>query len=341
MTTLALIGRAMRRPLQWRLLVLSPVVLWVAALATLIPLLGMLGTLFDHSTRWRELTASFDSAALAGLAKAMMTPAVAGLGAGIATSLVLTAAFAPLLAGAALVVAEVDGPPRFRALLSGAAGHYGRMLRLQIAALLPLALALIVASLVLAWASGASERATSEAATHASHRIALGVAALAVFLAQLVADAGRARLAVEPHRRSALVALGAGIKLVVGQPLRALAVGLVPTAISLVVAAVLLVLRQHIAQSGVAALVLAFAFAQLAVASIAWGHAARLCGLVEIASAGADRGAARVRRSPRPSSPPWARSSSRPSSQPSSRSSSRSSLPTSDDAGPVADPPQS
>src|ERR1041384_6779465 len=91
MRILSIIGRAMRRPLQWRLLMLSPVVLWAAALATLIPLLGFFGGLFDHSTRWRELTASLDSAALAGLAKAMMTPAAAGIPTGIGTSLLLTA----------------------------------------------------------------------------------------------------------------------------------------------------------------------------------------------------------------------------------------------------------
>ncbi|HEX8109195.1 MAG TPA: hypothetical protein VF516_15785, partial [Kofleriaceae bacterium] len=279
MKTRTIIGRAMRRALQWRLLVLSPVVLWAAAVATLLPLLHFLGGLFDHSTRWRELAASLDSAALAGLAKAMMTPAAAGLPAGIGTSLVLTALLAPFLAGAALVATEDDVRPRFPALLSGAAGYYGRMFRLQIAALLPLAVAMVIASLAIAWSSGVSDRAMSEAATHISFRIAVGVAALAVFLAQLVADAGRARLAVEPLRRSALFALGAGIKLVVKQPLRALAVGLPATLISLAVAAVLLVVRQQIAQSSVAALVLAFVFAQLAVASIAWGHAARLCGL--------------------------------------------------------------
>jgi hypothetical protein len=318
MRIVSLIGRALRRPLQWRLLMLSPVVLWAAAIATLIPLLGFLGGLFDHSTRWRELTGSLDSAALAGLAKAMMTPAAAGLGAGIGTSLVIAALLAPFLAGAALVVAESDARPRFRALLSGAAGYYGRMLRLQIAALLPLAVALIVASIALAWSSGVSERATSEAATHTSYRLAWLIAALAVVLAQLVADAGRARLAVELHRRSALFALGAGIKLVVKRPLDALAVGLSATLASLVAAAVLLVIRQQITQSGVVSLVLAFVLAQLAVAAIAWGHAARLCGLVEIARALGASGAA-------PASGPQA-------APPGS--------PVTDDAAPVADSPQ-
>lgn len=313
MRILSIIGRAMRRALQWRLLMLSPVVLWAAALAALIPLLGFLGGLFDHSTRWRELTAGLDSAALAGLAKAMMTPAAAGIPAGIGTSLVLAALVAPFLAGAALVVAESDARPRFRALLSGAAGYYGRMLRLQIAALLPLAVALIIASLAMAWASAVSDRATSEAATHTSYRLALLIAALAVFLAQLVADAGRARLAVELHRRSALFALGAGIKLVVKRLLEALAVGLSATLASLVAAAVLLVIRQQITQSGVVSLLLAFLFAQLAVAAIAWGHAARLCGLVEITRALGAVPAAR------------------PVSEPAA----------SDAAAPVADPPQS
>jgi hypothetical protein len=314
MRTIAIIGRALRRALQWRLLVLSPVVLWAAAIATLIPLLGFLGGLFDHSTRWRELTASIDSAALAGLAKAMMTPAAAGLGAGIGTSLLLTALLAPLLAGAALVVAESDVRPKFRALLSGAAGYYGRMFRLQIAALLPLVVALIIASIAMAWTSGVSNRATSEAATHTSYRLALLIAGLAVFVAQLVTDAGRARLAVEPHRRSALFALGAGIKLVVKRPLDALAVGLSATLASLVAAAVLLVIRQQLTQSGVASLVRAFLFAQLAVASIGWGHAARLCGLVEIARGLVASGAAPV---PVP----------------------RAASPASDDAAPVVNPP--
>ena len=106
---------------------------------------------------------------------------------------------------------------------------------------------------------------------------------IAVFVAQLVIDAARARLAAEPARRSAVVALGAGVKLVVKRPLQAVSVGLSSTLLALAVAAVLLVVRQQIAQSGALSLLLAFALAQLAVAAIAWGHAARLCGLVEIA----------------------------------------------------------
>jgi hypothetical protein len=285
MTTLAIIRRAMRRALQWRLLLVSPIALLVAAAATLLPLAHFLGELFDHSPRWQEITASLDSPALAGLAKALMTPAAAGLATGVQTSLLLAVVFAPFLAGAALLVAETDVRPRLRALLAGAAGYYPRLLRMQLVALVPLGVAGLFVAMAFGWAHRVNDRATSEAATHTSGRIAWLVALAFVFLGQLVVDAGRARLAAEPHRRSALFALGAGVKLVVKRPIQTLSVGLSSTVAALVACAVLLVLRQQITQSSGAAILLAFLLAQLAVAAIAWGHAAKLCGLVEIARA--------------------------------------------------------
>lgn len=295
MTTLAILGRAMRRALQWRLLLVSPIVLWVAAAATLFPLAHFLGELFDHSPRWQEITASLDSPALLGLVKALMTPAAAGLATGLETSLVLALVFAPFLAGAALFVAATDAPPKLRPLLAGAGAYYGRLLRMQFAALLPLAAVGLLGALAFGWASHVSDRATSEAATHTSSRIAWLLTLVALFLAQLAIDAGRARLAAEPHRRSALLALGAGVKLVVQRPLQTVATGLSSTVVALLVAAVLLVLRQQITQSSGTAVLLAFLLAQLAVAAITWGHAARLAGLVDIArELAASRGPAPV-----------------------------------------------
>jgi hypothetical protein len=283
MITLGIIRRAMRRALQWRLLLLSPVVLLAAAAATFLPLSRFFGDLFDHSPRWQEITASLDSSALAGLGRAMMSPGAAGIVPAVQTSLVLAVIFAPLLAGAALFVAQTDGRPKLRGLLAGAIAYYGRLLRMQIAALVPLGLAIGVVIAVMTWSSHASDRATSDAATHTTSRIAWLLSLGAVFLGQLVIDAGRARLAAEPTRRSALLALGAGVKLIVKRPVQTLAVGLSANIVALLVAAVLLVLRQQITQSGTGGLLLAFVLSQLAVASIAWGHAAKLCGLLEIA----------------------------------------------------------
>jgi hypothetical protein len=282
MTRLAIIRRAMRRALQWRLLVVSSLVLFVAAAATLFPLAQLLGELFDHSPRWRELTA-LDSPTLMGLLKASSTPAFAQVGPAVKTSLILGMLFSPFLAGAALCVAEASARPNLSALVSGAAGYYGRLLRMQLAAIIPFGAAGALAAVAFAWASGVSDRATSEAATHTSGRLAWALSVAAVFVVQLVVDAGRARLVAEPERRSVLFALGAGLKLVVKRPLQALALGASSTVLSLAVAAVFLVIRQQLTQSSGAVVLLALVFAQLGVASIAWGHAARLCGLVEIA----------------------------------------------------------
>jgi hypothetical protein len=283
MKTLGIVRRAMQRALQWRLLLLSPIALLIAAAATLFPLAQFFGELFDHSPRWQELTEGLDSAALAGIFKAFSTPSAAGLAPAVQTSVVLAVLIAPFLAGAALFVAESEARSRWRGLLTGAAGYYPRLLRMQLAALVPLGIAAAIAAVAFRWASGVEHRATSEAATHTSARIAWIVSVVAVFLGQLVIDAGRARLAAEPERRSVVKALGAGVKLIVKRPLHTLSVGASATLVALVVAAALLVVRQQITQSSATALLLAFVFAQLAVASIAWGHAAKLAGLVEIA----------------------------------------------------------
>lgn len=282
MITLAIIRRAMLRALQWRLLLLSPIALAVASLTTLFALSGFFGDLFDHSPRWRELT-SLDSATFVQVAKALGAPAAEGVPTAIEASLVLALLFAPLLAGAALVVADAGERPRLRALLSGAGAYYPRLLRMQIAALLPLGVAGVLIKMVFGWAGRVSDVALTESAARTSGRLAWLVAAIAVFVAQLVVDAGRARLAAEPARRSAVVALGAGIKLIVSRPLRTLAISVSSTVAALFVAAVLLVIRQQLIQSSALALLLAFVLAQLAVAAVAWGHAARLCGLLEIA----------------------------------------------------------
>jgi hypothetical protein len=282
MKILAMIRRAMRRALQWRLLVLSPVVLLVAATATLFPLLRALGEVFDRSPRWQELT-GLDSFAAAGLAKVLQGPASGTITTGVQTSIVLALLLAPLLAGAALVVADADARPRIRGLLSGAAAYYPRLLRMQLAALIPLGAAGLLTSVLLRWSSHVDDAATSEAATHASNRIAWTLAIALVFVAQLVVDAGRARLAAEPERRSAVKALGAGVKLIVKRPAQALAIGASTTAVSLLIATIVLVVRNQFAQTSGAAVLFAFLIGQLAVMAIAWGRAAKLCGLVEIA----------------------------------------------------------
>jgi hypothetical protein len=296
-TTLGILARAMRRALQWRLLLLSPIALLVASLTTLFALSQFFGELLGNSPRWKELT-SLDSSAAVGVMKALQTSAADGIPMAIETSLVLALVFAPFLAGAALTVAEAPARPRLRELLAGAGSYYPRLLRMQIAAVIPLGLAGVVIGVVNKWASRVSDAATSDAATHTSARIALVVSIVVLFLAQLVVDAGRARLAAEPLRRSAVRALWAGVKLIRQRPLHALSLGAATMIAGLFAAAVLLVVRQQITQGSTMAILVAFLIGQLAVAAIAWGRAAKLCGLVEIARDLVASPAAETRPSP-------------------------------------------
>ncbi|HSR95975.1 MAG TPA: hypothetical protein VLM79_02840, partial [Kofleriaceae bacterium] len=114
-TTLGIIVRAMRRALQWRLLLLSPIALLVASLTTLFALSQFFGELMSNSPRWKELT-SLDSSAAVGVIKALQTSAADGIPMAIETSLILALVLAPFLAGAALTVAEAPARPRLREL---------------------------------------------------------------------------------------------------------------------------------------------------------------------------------------------------------------------------------
>ena len=280
--SLAIMFRAMWRALSWRLLILTPIVMTIASLASLVWLWLFLGDALDHSPRWASLT-TLDSSGFAALAKALAPGIGTGLVPALVTSLVLGLVLSPLLAGAALVVATEDDAPRLGDLLAGAARSYPRLFRMQLAAFAPIAIAAVVANLAQTWASHAADHATEEAATHTYSRIAWVVTIVFILLAQLVIDAGRAKLAVEPDRKSAVVALGAGIKLLVRKPVAALVVGVSANAVSLAAAAALLVVRQHLAQTSAGAVAAAFVLGQVAVAVIGWGHAVRLCGLVEVA----------------------------------------------------------
>jgi hypothetical protein len=103
-------------------------------------------------------------------------------------------------------------------------------------------------------------------------------------LAGVWTDLSRAFFVAQPARRSALFATFAGTWLLLRRPLRALSIGLFFDAVSLLLAGTWMVARQQITQTGWRVL-LAFLFAQGALALIAWGRAARLLGLVELARA--------------------------------------------------------
>ena len=157
------------------------------------------------------------------------------------------------------------------------------------------------------WQGKLAERAVTEAAAVQTGRLVFAAIAVLAFLATLVLDAGRAWFAAQPSRRSAFFALGAGAKLIARRPLQALNIGLVTALATLLLPALVMVLRQRVTQGSGGTVAFAFLLAQLAVALAGYGHAARLIGLTELARADlADRArkAAFEMAPPRTSPPP-------------------------------------
>ena len=304
MITPRLFRRALLQPLQWRLLLLWWASLLVPGAIAALPAFHFLRRHLDHATRAREAVAWLDGATLLDLLKQLGEDGagdsfVLGL-AGAALALLF---ISPFLAGATVAAARSDEPPRIQRLLSGGAELYGRMLRTLLCGLLPLGLGAALAAGVMKLASKAIERDLTETAADAHLRTGVVISAVLLFLCHLIVDAARAQFAAEPNRRSALLALSSGVKLLVRRPLRALGVGALGALAGLGAAALLMAVRLRIDQGGVLRIALAWALAQAAHVAIGWGRSARIFGLAELSRADAAERARPFRLDPPAASP--------------------------------------
>lgn len=303
MITPRLLRRSFRRALQWRFLLVWLVLVALPSATALIPAWRFLHAHLGRSPRAEQLAAFLDSHALADLVKQLTeTPAAGSFEAGALAGALLAVVCMPIGAGAALAMVRADEPLRFRALLAGAAEHYGRMLRMLLVALLPLGLAALGVAGLSRAAAKAAEHALLESQALRYGRAAAAGGFLLLFVAQVTVDAGRAAFAAEPQRRSAWLAWGSGVRLLSHRPWRTLLAGAAPLAAGAFAALVLLSLRLRIHQAGWASMVLAFLLAELAVAAVGWHRAARLIALADLMRADAADRAARPRLSaPQPS----------------------------------------
>ena len=298
MITPGLVKRALVRAAQWRLFLFAPLVLLLPTAAALVPIARFLGEQLDHAIRWKELTPRLDSAGFFDLVKLLgQKDTGAQLSPGLQLGFLLMIALSPLLAGAALTVAGKDEPPPLRELFQGAAGLYGRLLRMEAMSLIPYGLAAAALGGLGAWQGKLADKAITQAHVTATGRWFTAAMIVLAVVANLLVDAGRAWFVAQPQRRSAFFALGAGVKLVFRRPIAALSVSLASSLVGLGLAAGVLLLRQQITQSGGGAVLLALVLGLLSSALVSYAHSARLCGLVELAHADA---ADRARAAPAP-----------------------------------------
>lgn len=294
-----------RRATRWRLLFLCALLTAVpAALATL-PIWGLLSWLLDHAPRAALLATGLEGSWLPDLARALADSAAGQIvPAGLLSSLAVALLLGPALAGAMLAEAGAPQPLHFRALLTGAGRFYGRMFRTVLVAAIPLGLFALGAAAISKGAEAAVEKAVTEGAASSVQRGSLLAGLALLFVAHLTLDAGRARMASQPERRSALKAWFSGTWLVLRHPVHAVAIGLVSALAGPVLGLVVMAFRERLPAGPRWAVVVGVLLAQVAAMAIGWGRAVRLGGLVRLSRDDREARLSRLQPSPLPAPPP-------------------------------------
>jgi hypothetical protein len=280
-SALALAGQALRRGSRWRLLLLFLGFTTVPALLGAVPVGLVVGAPLAHHPVGGAWTGGLDAETLVDVIRTFSDKGTgAALGLGLVAALLTALLAAPWLAGAMVAEARSPRPLDGRALLAGAGEYWGRMTRLGLVGVLPLAAGVGLAAGLERQASEASLRAVTETAAMAGERWAMALGGLALFATLLTVDAGRAVLGARPRRRSAFLAWTSGTWLVLRRPLRTGLAGALGLGTGLGLALALTALRTRLPPEALPASVL---LASLAAAAVGWGRAVRLAALTEVA----------------------------------------------------------
>jgi hypothetical protein len=275
----AIIGAAIRDALQWRLLLLWAVLLVLPTLVATLPAWQMLGDTLDQSTQAATLAHALDLASVSDLMQ-VSKRYLPALGNGALVALVLTLFLSPLLSGMTIAAARAPQRLGLGGLLAGGMREYGRLLRMLIWAAVPLGIAFAAGSAVSNPLRSLGANAVLEATAQHASWTATAIVAILVLLADATVDAGRAVLAADRRKTSAVRAWGEGVMLVLRRPGATLGSYLAITLAGLVLAAVIGLVRVRVAPIEGVAFVGALALTQLAVMAVAWMRAARLFALI-------------------------------------------------------------
>lgn len=274
---------AARAALQWRLLLVWLAAVSLPTLLLALPVWQALSGILDHSVRAPELARALDAAALSDVMSELGRDGVA-LRAGGLAAIVLTLLLSPFLSGVVATAGRAQETARLRELFAGGVAEYPRMFRMLLWSIVPLGAALAAGGALAEAAGKYAEHATLEADAAHWSLAANSVAAILLLLANLTLDAGRAQLAIDRRRTSAVKAWWSGVKLLLRRPAAMLGCYAVLTVGGLLLAALLAVARLQVGGRNAALLVAAFLLAQLVVLAVAWMRAARLFALMTLSA---------------------------------------------------------
>ena len=275
-----------RGALQWRLLLWWTILLLLPTLVAALPVWALLAENLDYSPFAARLAARLDLLAIADLVTSARERHGYALAGGAGVALVLTLLLSPLLAAMSASVSvsvQAARPPLAASALLAAGAHgYLRMLRMLVWAAAPFGIAAVLGGLALHAAGQAADAAVLQADGERAAHLAQLAAGLLALLAHATLDMGRALLAAEPQRRSAVLAWFAGCRRMARSPLALFGAYLALTAPGLLLAGALLLARMHMPALGAAGTIGACALTVPGVAVLGWMRAARLLALIEL-----------------------------------------------------------
>ena len=279
-----LLPRAASRAAQWRPLLLLVVLGWIPTALLAVPLWRVMAENLDGSVHAAQWARQVDVVMLADLMGRIHRGSSALSGAAIAAATVF-ALLMPFQHAVLVTAARTDERLRMGELLHAGLREYGPMLRMLFVSLIPLGLALAVALLAFKGVGKFSEHAIVESDVDSLSWTADLLAGGLLVLALAGIEAGRARLAIDPRRRSAFMAWWRGFKLVLFNPLPGLGIFLGISIPALIAVAALSLVRVQIDTASGPGLIAGWLVVQLLAATLIWAHFARLAAYFELTRA--------------------------------------------------------
>lgn len=280
----AYLRAAMQGARQWRLGLLWTLALFLPTAVVSWPVWRTLAAALDFSPRVAALAQRIDVLALSDLA-VVLGPSGPALGGAATLATLLAMILWPLLSGMMVTAAGTDHRLRIIELLHGGLVLYGRMLRLLLVSLVPLLVIGAATAGAFKVAGKHAEQVLLDAQAQRARWAATGVALLLFWGIHAMVEAARGQLASDRSLRSAWRALFRGVVMLAQRPLMLLGLYLVPTILSLLLAAVLLALRIRTSAASGAGLVAGLVLTQLAVTVIGLGRMSRLFALTALCRA--------------------------------------------------------
>jgi hypothetical protein len=272
--------RAARRAGQHRLLLLWLIAIGIPALLLATPMYLLFAARLNHSIDAASIASKLDFRVLIDL------PGVAfafpeAISAASISSLMVGFFMYAWLNGLAVGASRIKPGSNFSSLIAAANAQYWRMFRLGLWSLVPIGIALAIASAVGQSIDHAKAEAVVASSLDAASHLHLLFTLLLVAMAQCSVEMARAFLAIDPRRRSAVRSWWHGLLMLLRHPIALFGVWLVPSVCSMVLAALLMLVRLNIDQGSAFGLLSAFLLAELVVVWMALMRITRLYALIE------------------------------------------------------------